>query len=102
MSVPKTFTDGLQEALEDGTTVIHVLQQEVGQILTILISCIKGEDGEKHLQPKPGNQRNQLTLDGVGQWGHCKHSRKPQNQAPLGSRTDQARGKLMALFGLNQ
>jgi len=37
-SVPERATDGLQEALEDGTTVIHVLCQVVGQIQKILIS----------------------------------------------------------------
>lgn len=37
-SVPKRATGGLQEALEDGSTVIHVLPQELGRIQKILIS----------------------------------------------------------------
>lgn len=40
--------------------------------------ALKGEIGESFFQPKPGNQRNRLTPDGVGQRGHCKDSGKPQ------------------------
>lgn len=51
--------------------------------------ALKGKMGRSFFQPKPGNQSNRLTTDRVGQWEHCKDSRKPQIRFHLA--TGQAR-----------
>lgn len=96
--MPQRATDGLQEALEAGATVIHVLHQERDTNSEDLnFHALKGKIGRIFVQLKPWNQSNQLTPDGVSQQGHFKDQKSP-NKVPPGSGTSQARGEAHGTF----
>lgn len=98
--MPKRATDGLQEALEAGATVIHVLHGGGAggtNSEDLKFHTLKGKIGRIFFQPKPWNQSNQLTPDRFSQRGRFKDQKTP-NQVPPGSGTGQSREEAHGTF----